>query len=99
MDIFVIGIIKDGARTVGFRVMQLDIAKKFKQIGDYTYSQVYKVLKSQDGQCFKNIKADRGRIVGVNGKLDKCKQLLEESDIVTNDQKARIVEYIGLKKS
>ena len=34
----------------------------------------------------------------VSGKLDKCKQLLEESGIVTNDQKARIVEYIGLKK-
>jgi len=37
-------------------------------------------------------------VLCVNGKFDKCRQLLEEECLVTDEQKARIIEYIGLKE-
>ena len=37
-------------------------------------------------------------VLCANGKLEKCRQLLEEDGIVTDEQKARIIEYIELQK-
>ena len=34
-------------------------------------------------------------VLCVNGKFDKCRQFLEEECLVTDEQKARIIEYIG----
>ena len=36
-------------------------------------------------------------VLCLNGKFDKCRQLLKEDSIVTEEQKARIIEYIGLR--